>query len=193
MDDTRLNDFAPTSRWSGGSTLFTERRWERQHMIGWLCIVVESHAQWYTAWGQPPGRSQPTPALQGDDLAKCQDAAERQIPPHACDCPPWREIVRQRSWPRKQLRDPLLAHIGEQPARVLDLSYGGFRLEVAHADFPARFQIAFRGLGVRIEARAIWTRPAPAGLWWCGAEVCDPRTTAETGWRQLVESVYERL
>lgn len=161
-------------------------------MIGWRCIVVESHAQWYTAWGQPPGRSRPTPALQGDDLAKCQDAAERQIPPHDCHCSTWREIVCQRRSPRKQLRDPLLAQIGEQPARVLDLSYGGLRLEVAHADFPACFQITFPGFGVRIEARTIWTRPTPSGLWWCGAEVCDPRTTAEMQWRQLVESVYER-
>ena len=168
---------------------FTERRWERQHAIGWRCIVAETHEGWYTAWAQPPGQARPTPAFQGDDRARCQVTADEQVPAHPCRCPAWREIVRPRRWPRKQPADALLAQIGDRPARVVDLSYGGFKLEIPHHECPPRLLVAFRDCGLTVQARAVWTQPAPSGLWWWGAEVSATSAQTEKAWRQFVDSL----
>ena len=103
-----------------------------------------------------------------------------------------REIHPRRRWRRKRPTEPLLAQVADQPARVLDLSYGGMKLEAAQADeFPPRFHIVFPNFGVAVQARPIWTHPAPTGSWWCGAEVSDASPIVQEEWRQLVDSVRE--
>ena len=178
---------------SGARAKFNERRWERQHTNGWRSIVVETHEQWYTGWAQPPGRTRSTPALQGTDLGKCQAAADDSVPAHNCRCPAWQEVGLPRRWPRKEPFAALLAHIEDRPAVVRDLSYGGVKLEISEGEIPARFQIAFHRFGLTIQVRTVWTRAAPLGLWWCGAEVCEVSPAAETEWRQLVDTVSANL
>ena len=96
----------------------------------------------------------------------------------------------QRRWPRKQPIEGLVAHIARRPARVVDLSYGGIRLELPPAgSIPARFHMAIRGFEVVFRARPVWTRYTAVGSISCGAEVSEanPQTLAQ--WRDLVDSV----
>jgi len=97
----------------------------------------------------------------------------------------------QRRWPRKRPINRLRVRMSGRPARVIDMSYGGLRLEATHAsEIPPRFQVVFDDLGVAIEARPVWSRRGPAGSWWYGADVSNLGRAAEQQWRQLVDSVH---
>jgi DNA-binding response OmpR family regulator len=102
------------------------------------------------------------------------------------------EINPQRRWPRKQLAGgSLVAHVAHGPARVVDLSYGGLRLELLEkADVAAGFDVAIPGFGITLHAKPVWTCPAPAG-WFCGAELSEVNPQALSVWRRLVDSVHD--
>jgi ActR/RegA family two-component response regulator len=98
-----------------------------------------------------------------------------------------------RRWPRKELTEPLLGQIGPAAARILDLSYGGLRLELAAAidEMPLKGQIEVfvPGAGVRFATAPIWTRRLrPGAPWWCGVAVPPSDTGALTAWRAFVDS-----
>lgn len=102
------------------------------------------------------------------------------------------EVGHRRRWPRKQPAGGMVASIEQRPARVIDLSYGGFRLEAPQAgDFPPQFHATFPGFGVAVRARPIWTRRAPSGWLWCGAELSEASPQALAEWRRLVDSVHD--
>lgn len=102
------------------------------------------------------------------------------------------EINPHRRWPRKQLAgDSLVAHVAHGPARVVDLSYGGLRLELLEkADVAAGFDVAIPGFGITLRAKPVWTCPAPSG-WFCGAELSEVNPQALSVWRRLVDSVHD--
>ena len=96
----------------------------------------------------------------------------------------------QRRWPRKQPVEGLVAHIARRPARVVDLSYGGVRLELPPAgSIPARFHMAIRGFELVVRARPVWTRYTAVGSISCGAEVSEANPETLAQWRDLVDSV----
>jgi DNA-binding response OmpR family regulator len=96
----------------------------------------------------------------------------------------------QRRWPRKQPLEGLVAQVARRSARVVDLSYGGVRLELPPAgSIPARFQMAIRGFEIVVRARPVWTRYTPLGSISCGAEVAEANPAILAKWRQLVDSV----
>lgn len=105
-----------------------------------------------------------------------------------------RRDLPQRRWPRKQLPGDHFfgAHVAHRPVRVVDLSYGGLRLEVLEpADVATGFEVAFPTLGLGIRAKSVWTCAAPTGSFWCGAELSDTDPQAMSAWRTLVDSVHE--
>jgi hypothetical protein len=69
-----------------------DRRWERLHSNGWRGIVIQNAENWYTGYAQPPSAIKPTAALQNPVFAACCDAADINVPHHACSCPDWREV-----------------------------------------------------------------------------------------------------
>jgi DNA-binding response OmpR family regulator len=96
----------------------------------------------------------------------------------------------QRRWPRRHARLP--ATVSQTSARVVELSYGGLRLElpVSPADLKAPIDIAFPTLGVCIKAVPRWTRPTEAqGSWLCGAEVTPGDHEARQTWHGVVDSL----
>jgi DNA-binding response OmpR family regulator len=96
----------------------------------------------------------------------------------------------RRRWPREQPPQELVARINTAPARVVDLSYGGLRLELsATSAVPHELQIAFPRFGKSFTARAVWTHPASVGMLWCGAELSAMSPVAEREWRVLVDTV----
>jgi len=100
------------------------------------------------------------------------------------------ESSSQRRWPRKQPIEGLVAHIARRPARVVDISYGGFRLELQRAGrVPSRFTMAIPGREVAVQARPVWTRYTPLGSISCGAELSEANPKALAMWRQLVDSI----
>lgn len=95
-----------------------------------------------------------------------------------------------RRWPRKHPAVGLVAQVAEKPARMLDLSYGGFRIEVPGLDtLPPGFEVALPSFGVAIRAKPVWTRHAPSGSFWCGAELSDSDIHSIIVWRHIVDSV----
>ena len=104
-----------------------------------------------------------------------------------------RELVKsnpQRRWPRKQPVEGLVAHIARRPARVVDLSYGGVRLELPPVrSIPARFRMAIRGFDVVVRARPVWTRYTAVGSISCGAELSETNPKTLAMWRDLVDSI----
>jgi DNA-binding response OmpR family regulator len=99
------------------------------------------------------------------------------------------EAPPQRRWPRKRPVEPLVAQINAHQAQVVDLSYGGVRLEVPEkSGLPAEFRIAFPDSRLSLQARTIWTLDGPSGQYWCGATIAEAAAPAE--WRRFVDSVH---
>lgn len=102
------------------------------------------------------------------------------------------ESTPQRRWPRKVLTGGLDAQVSRKPARVVELSYGGVRLELQQTGrIPSRFQMAIPNFDVVVRARPVWTRYTSAGSLSCGAELSEgnPRTLAM--WRHFVDSIQD--
>jgi ActR/RegA family two-component response regulator len=96
----------------------------------------------------------------------------------------------RRRWPRQTPTQELVVRIEEAPARVVDVSYGGLRLEIADGSAIRQpLRIAFPDYGKSFLARPVWSHPAAAGRIWCGAELFGGSAAAEQEWRRLVDSV----
>ena len=100
------------------------------------------------------------------------------------------EVTPHRRWPRKELpAGSLVAHAARGTFRVVDLSYGGLRLELPDpADAASAIDVTLPGFEVAFRAQPIWTCPAPSGLFWCGAQLSDPNPQVVSTWRRLVDS-----
>jgi DNA-binding response OmpR family regulator len=108
-----------------------------------------------------------------------------------------RRSARPRRWARTSPADRVDAALGITAATLLDLSYGGVRLELSAraADSSRRPQtLVVTAAGVAVHARAVWTQGAgPDGPWWCGVEVQEPDPAADRAWRAFVDSVRPSL
>ena len=99
-----------------------------------------------------------------------------------------------RRWPRKSVSKGLAARIGGGLARVLDLSYGGLRFEIAagsERNLPSEFNIEVPGSRLSVVSKLVWTlsAPTPRGVW-CGAILLDADHASEstTAWRRVVDT-----
>lgn len=103
-----------------------------------------------------------------------------------------RELPDMRRWPRKQPHDAVEAQVADARVRVIDLSYGGVRLELDDPgeELPPTFEVVLPSAGVTLNAYRVWTRRAGrADELWCGAELADTGTAATSQWRQFVDSI----
>ena len=97
-----------------------------------------------------------------------------------------------RRWPRLRLVKSFESRMADTEVRVLDISYGGVRVEVA-ASPPrgpgelVRLQILEPPLSVYV--RPVWQQESAAGTFACGAEIVDPDPSAPGRWRTFVDSV----
>jgi HD-GYP domain-containing protein (c-di-GMP phosphodiesterase class II) len=97
----------------------------------------------------------------------------------------------RRRWARKQLPPQLVGTVGAHPVRVIDVGYGGFRLE-APATLPAplssKFELDLPQFGVRATAVWRWTRPLDvSGNMWCGASITAQEPLVQNIWRAFVD------
>ncbi len=104
------------------------------------------------------------------------------------------EVGRHRRWPRKHVAEPVAAQCGASPARIVDLSYGGVRLEVADVgaaapELGSGLRVNLPAFGVSIDTALVWVERSPSGFLHCGAAVDRLSPAVTTAWRQVVDRV----
>jgi hypothetical protein len=103
-----------------------------------------------------------------------------------------------RRSPRKQVPS-IDAYVNDVPARVLDVSYEGLRLEAPEADsenVPAYFRVRLPLFNFSCNVQRVWVSPISAeqgeralsGVS-CGAELAVGDTDTALAWRTLVDSM----
>lgn len=98
-------------------------------------------------------------------------------------------VRRQRRWPRKRVIGGFRVTAAGRPAAVVDVSYGGLRLEVpATTPMPPTFDVEVAGIGLHLEVEPVWTQPAehPNALL-IGAALASESTPAARTWRAIVD------
>ncbi|OFW21580.1 MAG: hypothetical protein A3H97_12825 [Acidobacteria bacterium RIFCSPLOWO2_02_FULL_65_29] len=86
------------------------------------------------------------------------------------------------------------AFVNGLPARLLDVSNEGFRLEVPpdqRSPLPPYFNIRIPVVGVSVTAQRVWTRTSPsrASARWYGGALAQNRIPAERAWRSFVDTI----
>jgi DNA-binding response OmpR family regulator len=98
-----------------------------------------------------------------------------------------------RRWPRLTLAKTWKARIEDAQARVVDVSYGGVRVELANQeqhDFGSLLRLDTVEPALSIQIRPVWTRQSPLpGAWWFGAEVAESDPAVNDRWRSVVDSL----
>jgi DNA-binding response OmpR family regulator len=94
-----------------------------------------------------------------------------------------------RQWARKPVKRQLKAWVQDFPVRILDISYGGLRIELERPPkerLPHCLSVTLPTSGVAIDVNVVWQKPSGPSGWLCGAAI--PATSQKT-WRQLVDAV----
>jgi CheY-like chemotaxis protein len=94
-----------------------------------------------------------------------------------------------RRWRRKEVAG-LTAHVGERPARIVDVSYGGVRFEIRPGDDgvpPETFELRLPN-EVSLQADLVWKSMLTDDVWVCGAAVWPAEDTAHQ-WFGLVDRI----
>jgi DNA-binding NtrC family response regulator len=99
-----------------------------------------------------------------------------------------------RRWARKSVSAPISGQICGREMTVLDLSYGGLRVEVADSAEhvpPGAGRVAIPSANVAVDTSTpIWARRFEAsGFWWCGLELKDTSLPNNPAWRRFVDAV----
>ena len=98
---------------------------------------------------------------------------------------------RQRRWNRKRVAGGFGAKIGNASARVMDISYGGFRLEMSVPPDPSQsIDMNLLPFGFAVNAQLVWVnRAEPSGPWYCGAALSPLDPAIERAWRVVVDAL----
>jgi DNA-binding response OmpR family regulator len=99
------------------------------------------------------------------------------------------QVRRQRRWPRKRVVGGFRVTVKGRPAAVVDVSYGGLRLELPEpAPVSESFDVEVAGIGLHLEVQAVWshaTGQSTATL--CGATLAAEHTPSARTWRAIVD------
>lgn len=100
-------------------------------------------------------------------------------------------VRRQRRWSRKRVAGGFGAKIGNASARVMDISYGGFRLEMSVPPDPSQaIDMNLLPFGFVVNAQLVWVnRAEPSGPWNCGAALSPLDPAIERAWRVVVDAL----
>jgi hypothetical protein len=102
----------------------------------------------------------------------------------------------RRRWQRKQLPSSLAGQIDGMPALVLDVGYGGVRMQVQgpfHAEPDTRLPLNIPALGVDVETTCRWITSDHSGSYCCGVSLADADVLAGSRWRALVDALPATL
>ena len=98
-------------------------------------------------------------------------------------------VHRQRRWPRKRVEGGFRVTVKGRPAAVVDVSYGGLRLELPDTTpLPPLFDVEVTGIGLRLQVEPVWLRSADASAGTvCGATLTEDHTPSARTWREIVD------
>jgi CheY-like chemotaxis protein len=98
-------------------------------------------------------------------------------------------VRRQRRWPRKRLNGGFRVTAGGRPAAVVDVSYGGLRLELPDPEpLPPSFAIEMASIGLHLAVEPVWAAVMPqTGRTICGAALAEDETPAAQAWHAIVD------
>jgi DNA-binding response OmpR family regulator len=97
-------------------------------------------------------------------------------------------VRRQRRWPRKRVVGGFRVTVGGKPAAVVDVSYGGLRLELPGKEpLPDAFDVEVAGIGLHLEVEPVWTQSGTASGTLCGATLAAEHTPSARTWRAIVD------
>jgi DNA-binding response OmpR family regulator len=98
-------------------------------------------------------------------------------------------VRRQRRWPRKRVLGGFRVTAAGKPAAVVDVSYGGLRLEIASdTALPATFDVEVAGIGLQLPVQPVWSYPSEnSQAVVCGAALASDSTPAARTWRAIVD------
>lgn len=97
---------------------------------------------------------------------------------------------RERRWPRA--RANLTALAADQTVRLLDLSYGGFRMEMPPGALSQAEEFDLKVGGLSISASCVWMKQqTPTDRVWCGAAISG-EGQVNIAWRDLVDDALGR-
>lgn len=98
-----------------------------------------------------------------------------------------------RRWDRKLLPPAARAAVGNHTVRVLDVSYGGVRIEVPRdigERLPHAVEMAMPFTGLAIRLRPVWaTCAAAADVCLCGAELLPMDEQSTDRWQDYVDAI----
>jgi len=95
-----------------------------------------------------------------------------------------------RQWPRKVTYRRWGAHVGWGNAKVIDISYGGLRLEIIEDGQSPLFDadiVVVPDAGVALHTRCVWMKKLEAQKSWTGVAVDDRDPHAIEVWRRFVD------
>jgi len=95
-----------------------------------------------------------------------------------------------RRWDRKAVVGGLPARIDDEPARIVDVSYGGIRFEMAREPErtpPPSFEMTLPSAQLSVKATLVWKSLVEGQTWLCGAALSD--STASSEWFGLVDAL----
>lgn len=98
-------------------------------------------------------------------------------------------FIQTKRAPRRRVTTPVSVRVGQQPARLLDVSERGVGLEVhctVGAGLPRSLTLSFVESGVSVPVDVVWKRRQGETRWLCGAAIGN---AAEPQWRALVETL----
>jgi DNA-binding response OmpR family regulator len=97
-------------------------------------------------------------------------------------------VRRERRWPRKQVIGGFRVLAAGYPAAVVDVCYGGLRLELPATELPPYFAVEVSGIGLNLEVQPVWSYSVPqTGAIVCGAALSSDSTPAARTWRAIVD------
>jgi DNA-binding response OmpR family regulator len=98
-------------------------------------------------------------------------------------------VRRQRRWPRKRVVGGFRVTIDGRPAAVVDVSYGGLRLELPdQRALPAAFDVEVTGIGLHLQVQPVWQQSAgPLAGTVCGATLAADHSPSARTWRAIVD------
>jgi DNA-binding response OmpR family regulator len=97
---------------------------------------------------------------------------------------------RARRWTRKPVPGGLPARVDTSTAVVVDVSYGGLRLEFKPPpadDLPSSFDVKLSDVAVHVDL--VWQNRAQDGSWLCGAAVTPSDHASTRAWYGVVDAI----
>jgi CheY-like chemotaxis protein len=98
-------------------------------------------------------------------------------------------VRRERRWPRKRVVGGFRVTAAGTPAAVVDVGYGGLRLEgPAGTELPRSFAIELSGIGLQLEVEPVWSCPSDkVNCTMYGAALASEGSPAADTWRAIVD------